>query len=317
MKERLRSSLRGADRFQQGHAWAGLPWAVLRKFSEDQASNLAALIAYYAFFSLFPLLLAAMTVLGFVLQGHPGLRDSVESSFLSQIPIIGSSLGTGSGLKGNGLALVVGLVLAAWSGLAVARTAQTAFNSVYDVPMAERPSLVEKTKRSLVLVVTVGAGLILATAVSGAVTGSGKFLHLGPAAQVGGYVVTIAIDVAVFAVAFNRLTVRDVSWRQALPGALFAAVAWFVLQNAAMAIINHKIAGSKGTYGDFATVIALLTWFYLAAQFVLLGAELNVVLRERLWPRALLDRPQTEADHRALERYAEEQRYVDPGQRSH
>lgn len=312
MKDRVKALLRAADGFQQRHASAGLPYAVLRKFSEDQAGNLAALVAYYAFFSIFPLLMAATTVLGFVLQGDPGLQKSIEKSWLSQLPIVGSSLGQNHGLTGSAAALVVGVLLALWSGLAVARTAQTAFNSVYNVPMAERPAFVQKTLRSLMLIVTIGVGLIVATAISGAVTSTGTSLHLGVGAQVGGYVVALAIDVAMFTIAFNWLTVRDVTWRQALPGATFAAVAWFVLQNASTAIVNHKLHGSQGTYGQFALVIALLSWFYLAAQFVLMGAELNVVLRNRLWPRGLVDRPQTEADFRAFERYAEEQRYEHP-----
>lgn len=316
MKERLLAGVHAADRFQQRRDWLGLPYAVIRKFSEDQASNLAALIAYYAFFSIFPLILAATTILGYVLAGNPGFQHTVEDSWLSQIPLIGSSIGDNqSHLTGNVAALVVGLALALWSGLAVARTAQTAFNSVYNVPMTERPNVIDKTKRAIVLLFVVGIGLIVSTALSGLVTGSGSMLssiHLGFAAKIAGAIIAIAIDVGIFAIAFNWLTVREITWREAMPGAVFAAVAWYALQLGSTAIVTHKLQGAQGTYGEFAIVIVLLSWFYLAAQLVLLGAELNVVLSDRLWPRALLDRPQTDADYRAFEAYAEEQRYTDP-----
>ena len=315
MKERLLGYARTADGYQREHRWAGVPFAVIRKFSEDQASNLAALIAYYAFFSIFPLLLAGTTILGYVLQGNPGLQKSISGSWISQFPIVGDSISKGgSSLNGNALALVVGLGLALWSGFAVARMAQTAFNSIYDVPMNDRPNFVQKTIRSAGLIATIGGGLVISTFVAGIATGSSSFsiIDLGIAGKIAAAVLTIVIDVAIFILAFNWLTVRDLEWRRSLPGATFAGVGWFVLQQATTYIINHKIQGSQGTYGQFAAVIALLTWFYLASQVVILGAELNVVLNNKLWPRAVLDRPQTEADYRALERYAEEQKYEDP-----
>lgn len=310
--DRIRSALRAADSYQQRTPALAVLWGVQRKFSEDQASNLASLIAYYAFFSIFPLLLAATTVLGYVLQGDPGLRHTIDGSWVGQFPIIGTSLGKGGGLKGNGVALAVGVALALWSGFGVAKMAQHAFNTVYDVPMVQRPNFLAKTARAAGLIATVGVGLIVSTFVGSIGTGSGAthFLNVGIAAKIGAEVLTVAIDVGVFLLAFRWLTVRPLSWRETLPGATTAAIGWFVLQAATTFIINHKIEGSKGTYGEFAAVIALLSWFYLASQVVLYGAELNVVLSDGLWPRGLLDRPQTTADYEVLQRYAERTRYV-------
>ena len=74
-------------------------------------------------------------------------------------------------------------------------------------------------------------------------------------------------------------------------------------------IISHYLQKAQSTYGHFATVITILWWFYLQAQITLLGAQLNVVLKERLYPRSLVDAPQTPADHRVLEAYAGERTY--------
>src|SRR5256885_5611148 len=108
------------DAWQRQHALAGFPVAVLKKFGDDRASTLAALIAYYAFFSLFPLLLAFVSILGFVLEGNPSLRDDVVDTALGRIPVIGAQLRDQlHPLTGSGIGLAVGLVGALWASLGV------------------------------------------------------------------------------------------------------------------------------------------------------------------------------------------------------
>src|SRR5438445_1663995 len=112
----IRSVARRVDRFQEHRPWVAFPYAVLRKFGDDGAGNLAALIAYYGFFSLFPLLLVLVSVLGIILRGHPAVRDSIVHSALARFPVIGDQLRVRS-LTGNGLALALGLAAALWAGL--------------------------------------------------------------------------------------------------------------------------------------------------------------------------------------------------------
>src|SRR5947209_16216715 len=99
--------VRRFDDAQQRSRWLALPLAVVKKFGDDGAGSLAALVAYYGFFALFPLLLLFTTVLGFVLQGNPSAQKSILDSALGQFPIVGSQLHTHS-LTGSGVALVVG-----------------------------------------------------------------------------------------------------------------------------------------------------------------------------------------------------------------
>src|SRR3989442_3966100 len=103
------------DGYQQRHAWLGFPLAVRQKYTEDQGGYLAATISYYAFFSIFPLLLVFTTVLGYVLGGHGHLYKSLVDSALGQFPVIGRQLHTHS-LQGNGLALGLGIAPAPWAG---------------------------------------------------------------------------------------------------------------------------------------------------------------------------------------------------------
>ena len=132
--------LASVDAWQRRHALAGFPIAVLKKFGEDRASNLAALSAYYAFFSLFPLLLAFVSILGFVLDGNPSLREDVVDTALGRIPVIGAQLsGEIEPLTGSGIALAIGLAGALWAGLGVTVALGRAFAEIWDVPRLEQP----------------------------------------------------------------------------------------------------------------------------------------------------------------------------------
>jgi uncharacterized BrkB/YihY/UPF0761 family membrane protein len=134
-------------------------------------------------------------------------------------------------------------------------------------------------------------------------------VDLGWYGRLAGYVVAILLDVGLFVAAFRLLTDRDVTIRTVLPGALLAGISFWVLQQISSFIIARRLSGAQGTYGNFATVITMLWWIYLQAQITMLGAQLNVVLADRLYPRSLVGGPQTPADERALDAYAEEQTY--------
>lgn len=305
----MRAVLRRLDRAQRGHAWLAFPFAVVKKFGEDQAGNLAALVAYYAIFSIFPLLLLLVTVLGFVLGGDQALQHKVMDSALKQFPLVGNN--KFQPLHGSVPALVIGAVLALWSGLGVVKTAQTAFDAVYLVARTDRPGFLPATLRAVRLVMVGGLGFILTTALSSAVTGVHSIggVHVGVGLRIIGVAVAVLLNALVFLVVFRWLTVREVSWRDALPGALISAVGLEVLQLAATAFVSHRLKGATPTYGNFAAVIVLLSWFYLQAQIVLLAVEVNVVRQFRLWPRSLSDPPATDADFRSYEAYAERERY--------
>ena len=120
-------------------------------------------------------------------------------------------------------------------------------------------------------------------------------------------VVSLALNLALFLLAFRILTSADVSWGDVFPGALIAAIAWTALQAVGGYVVRHQLQGASETYGTFATVIGFLAWVYLGAQVTLLAAEVNVVRKRRLWPRAIVQPPLTDADERALTSYAEQE----------
>jgi YihY family inner membrane protein len=293
------------DRTQQHSPPAAVAVATFKKFSEDRSSNLASMIAFWGIFSIFPLFLVLVTVLAWVLPVSD--KQSVLGHVAKMLPLLDPS--TVNGLTGSALAFVVGLVTALWSGTGVVRTVQFAFDSVWEVPYHQRPGMVQQTLRSVFVLSTIGAGLVLTTLISGFVVSSANGVHLGALGRVGGYVLSAALDIGIFLAAFRILTTRAESMREVLPGALLAGLAFFILQQLSALIISHYLQKAQATYGHFATIITILWWFYLQAQITLLGAQLNVVLKERLYPRSLVDAPNTPADHRVLEAYAGERTY--------
>src|ERR1700730_792491 len=135
---KIHERLKALDEFQQRHRRLAFCVAVAKRFSDDEGGQLAALVAYYAFVSLFPLLLVFVTVLGFVLEGDPQLKQSILNSTQEQFPIVGDQLRLHS-LPASGVALAIGLIGSLLGGLAVTNATQSAFNRIWQVPVRRRP----------------------------------------------------------------------------------------------------------------------------------------------------------------------------------
>jgi len=290
---------------------------VLYKFFDDQGGYLAALITYYGFLSLFPLLLLLVTVLGYLLHGNPGLQHQILHSALSQFPIIGDQLGGDvHAAHGSVLAIVIGVLGSLYGGIGVVQAAQNAMNVVWAVPKNTRPNPIKGRLRSLLMLAVLGVGLLLTTALSGLTTGAHAYVS-GPVASTGIRLVTlilaVLLNVGLFVAAFRLLTARDVTTRQVLPGAVVAAVGWQVLQAVGTYLVGSKLRGASSSYGVFGIVLGLLAFIYLAAILVVFCAEANTVAAQRLWPRSLLtpfpdDVQLTGPDQRAYSSYAAAQR---------
>src|SRR5947209_7189223 len=166
----LLAPIKRFDRYQQGRRWLAIPMAVIKKFGDDQGGSLAALVAYYAFFSIFPILLVFATILGFVLQGHPGDVRSITHTIQNQIPVVGKFISV-QGLRGSVLAIGLGAVTSLLAGFGVTNAAQQAFDRIWAVPMKARRDFLKARLRGLVLLVSLGLLFILSTAVSGLVAG--------------------------------------------------------------------------------------------------------------------------------------------------
>jgi membrane protein len=305
------------DRFQRRHRVVGYPLAVAYKFFDDQGNYLTAMITYYAFLSLFPLLLLLISILGFALHNDPSLQDRVLDSALSQLPVIGTQIGDNvQSLRGNTLAVVIGALGGLYGSLGVVQAAQNAFNKVWAVPRNARPNPIMARVISLAMLVVLGLGLVLSTALSAlsAVVGRIGGSQLDTGLRVLLAVAAVVLNTALLATAFRLLTAQSVGTPHQLPGAICAAVIWQVLQIFGTYYFGHTLRGSTATYGLFGVVLGLLVWLYLSAFAVVLGAEINAVRHKRLWPRSLLtpftdDVHLTHGDRKAYASYAQTERH--------
>jgi YihY family inner membrane protein len=294
----------GIDRFQQRHALLGFPLAVRQKFAEDQGGFLAASVTYYAFFSIFPLLLVFVTLLGYALQGDPDLQRRVLDSAFADFPVIGPQLKSNvHSLHGSAAALAVGIGVAIWAGTGVALALENALDHIWGVPIRRRANPLLARLRALVWIAVLGGVTLIGTVLGSA----SAIANYATAARAAALAISLAINVVVFLAVFRVLTSHAPSWRDVLPGALVAALAWEALQLAGGYIVDHQVRHASSTYGVFAIVIGLLSWLYVAANVTLLSAEINVVLRRRLWPRSfslITEQPLTSGDEHALRQRA-------------
>ncbi|HEY2428192.1 MAG TPA: YihY/virulence factor BrkB family protein [Acidimicrobiales bacterium] len=296
--------VRPIDRWQQEHRAPSFVFGVVKKYGDDRGGMLAALITFYGFLSLFPLLLVFVTVLGFVLSGNPSLQHSIERSTLSQFPVVGNELIHGR-LRGNGLALAVGILGSLWGSLGVAGAVQFAFNEAWGVPNKDRPAFLPRIVQEVGFFALLGLGIVATQAL----TSLGSIVGNSEVVGAVGVLAALAVNLALFLGIFKLLGPSSVGWWDHLPGAVVATVGWQALQLAGQYLVQRDLRNTTQLYGQFALVLGLISFLSLASQLVLYAVEINAVRAKRMWPRSLIQPPLTDADRRSLaDRAVEEER---------
>jgi membrane protein len=303
------------DRWQREHRVLGIPIGIVYKFFDDQGSYLAAVVTHYAFIAILPLLLIASAVLGFVLQGDPGLEQRILSSALAQFPIVGDQLGRPEGIQGSTTAVVIGILAATYGAIGLGQAAQNAVSVVWAIPRNSRLNPVVSRIRSLGWMIVAGLALAivaLLTSVSSHVEVLGSDLNGAMHWLV--VAVTVIVTACVLALMMRWSTPQREGFRDVLPGAAVTAVLWQLLQMVGGVYVSHVIANASEMNGVFAIVLGLLALLYLASVMAILGLETNAVLTKHLYPRALLtpftDAVElTDADRKVYREYARAQRH--------
>jgi YihY family inner membrane protein len=295
--EQVDRALRRVDAAQQRHRWSAFTVGVVKKYGDDRGGSLAALITYYGFLSVFPLLLVFVTVLGFVLEGNRGLQHELIDSALADFPIIGAQLRRNvHALSGAGVGFAVGLLVLLWGTLGVAHAAQHAMAQIWNVPGRVRPGFLPRLARALVFLVVLAFGVIGTTVLSGVLAGSDE----GTVLTVLGIVLAAALNVGLYLVGMRVLTPKSIPTGDLVPGAVLGGVAWTALQFVGSYLVARQLRHTSELYGFFAVVLGLMFWLYLTAQILVYAAEVNVVRARHLWPRSLAPPPLTPADEETL-----------------
>lgn len=290
-----------ADRLQRRQRWLAFPVAVFKKFGDDRAGNLAALVAYYGFLSIFPLLLLFITALDMALRNDPVLKQTLLNSALSQYPVIGPMIAGQiqdhhNSLPAAGPALVASIIFLVLGARGVAGAMRNALCEVWAVPRNKRPGFPLSLLWDIALVLVVGIGLVTTTTLSGLAGGAGHILS-GAGATVVTVAISLVLNVGVFWLAFRLAAARQVRWRDLFIGAASAAVVWQILQVAGGIVVTHQLKHASSLYGTFGVVLGLVAWLFLQAEVTLYAAEIDVVHAKRLWPRSLRSesKPQEES----------------------
>ena len=240
---------------------------------DRQVTFLAAAVAYYAFVSLIPALLllvvVASAVFGAAIAAELG---TATGAFLTPAgeEAVAVAISSASGRTG---ASVAGLAVLGWSTLKVFRALDTAFAELYGVQT--RPDVLTQLVDAASVVVSVGVGMGVMVVV-GAFVAAADAIPLVDAASV---LALPAFLVVVFVPMYSLLPTPSIGVREALPGAVFTAIGWTLLQAGFQ--VYAAAAGQYQVYGVIGGVLLLVTWLYLAAVVVILGGVLNVVVAGR------------------------------------
>ena len=295
-----------ADRLQRKHGVLGFPYAVVKKYGDDEGGRQAALITYYGFLSIFPLLLLGVAVLSRVLADHPDLRQRMITAIVPEAlrSTVEHSLAT---LPTSTIPFIVGLVGLLLSGTGVVFSVYQTLNHVAAVPYRFRAGFVSRYVRVFVVL----AMLLLGAVAVGGLTVVATALPGQPGAQRAAAVLGSALVVfAVLLFGARLLLARPAPVRALWPGAVLGAVAVTLVLNAGAPLLARLVAKAGPVYGSFATVAGMFALLYLVGQVLVYAAEVAAVRYARLWPRALdLNRP-TAADVRALALLAREQERI-------
>ncbi len=299
----IEKRLRTIDGWQQRHRFPALIIAVFKKFGDDQAGNLVAMLTYFAFLATFPLLLALSAILGLVLKGNPSLQASIQSSALAEFPIIGTQLSSQIGLSSLGHsapALFIGILGAILGGRGLANALQNTLNTVWHVPRIARPGFPSSYLRSLGLLALLGIGTVVTT-FAASLVGVGRLMGLsGIPIKIFAEVLSTVIEAGLFLAAFRIAAAKVVATRDLLVSAVVSSVVWQILLSVAGVIISHDLKHAQAIAGFFGVVLGLLAWFGLQATVIVYALEVDVVRAHRLWPRSLVQPPLTEADKKFL-----------------
>jgi membrane protein len=295
-----------ADGLQRRHGVLGFPYAVVKKYGDDEGGRQAALITYYGFLSIFPLLLLGVAVLSRVLADHQDLRRKLTDAIVPPAlqPTIEHSLTT---LPASTIPFVAGLIGLLLSGTGVVFSAYQTLNHVAAVRHRRRAGFVSRYLRVFAVLAALMAGALAVGTLTVVATALPGQPGVQRAAAVAGSALVIF---AVLLLGAKVLLARPAPVGALWPGALAGAVAVTVVLTVGAPLLARLVAKAGPVYGSFATVAGMFALLYLIGRALVYAAEVAAVRYARLWPRALdLTRP-TAADARALTLMAREQERI-------
>jgi uncharacterized BrkB/YihY/UPF0761 family membrane protein len=260
---RINRLLKDLNLAQQNHKFSAFIVAVIKKYSADQAGREAALLTYYSFLSLFPLLLVLTT---------------------NYFPLLGSQLSSHvHRLHAGGFALISGLLLTIYGNRGIANSFTHGVQQIWFIKESERDGFPKSLYKSLGLIFVGGTGLLGASIIASLTSAAGHGVEF----RLLSVVVNLIILFWLFCFLINFCLPKHVSIKEIRVGAAVAAVGLLILQSLGGYILAHELKHLSALYSYFAVALGLLFWLYLQAQVIYYSIEIAIVSSQKLWPRSL------------------------------
>jgi YihY family inner membrane protein len=285
------------DAYQRRLRPIALPVAVVKRYGDDRGGQLAALVTFYGFLSLFPLLLLLITFAGLFLDGT-SLQNDIVNSALAQFPVIGGTIRENlhAIARGNVAAVVVSVLGLLWGALGITNSLQSATARVYRLDASDEGPWWRRSLNGLTILTLLGVVVLLSSVAAGFSAFGASFVGGSSSlARILVVVLDLAVNLGGYVAVLWRLAPSGTALATLWPGAWLGALGWTALQGAGGYLLTHQLHHASQIYGFFAVVLGLILWISLGAQLFVYATELNVTLSRREWPRQLLAESSTTA----------------------
>jgi YihY family inner membrane protein len=283
----LNSIIDKLDGWQQQHRWPAFAYAVIKKYGDDESGYQAALLTYYGFLSLFPLLLVVTTLAGTLASSHPVQQQDIIRSVTNYFPVLGAQLSDHiHTLHKNGIALAVGVIFIVYGARGVAAAFRRSVQNIWQVPAAQRPGFPQTVLNNFAIILVGGFGFIIASASTGLAASAGH----SPLFKVLAIAINLFILFWLFTFLLNISLPRHVPVRDTVSGALAAAIGLVILQTLGGYLLKTELKRLDALYSYFAVALGLLFWIYLQAQLMHYAITISAVRAQHLWPRSIHDK---------------------------
>lgn len=291
----INRSIERIDRFQRRHDFLAFLYAVVKKHNDDQAGYQAALVTYYAFFSLFPLLLVLTTVAGIIGSHNQDLGQDLVRSVSSYFPVVGQQLDKSvKGITKSGPTLIFGLLFTLYGARGVADAFRNAVYHIWHVPLAGRSGFPRSWVRNFTLILVGGLGFLLAAVIAGWTATAGRGFEFKILSVICNLIVLYITFVLILRISLPLRTPTD----KFRVGAAVSAIGLAVLQTLGSSILLHQTRHLSDSYSALiATTLGLLAWIYLQVQVLMYAVVIDTVRNGRLWPRSFSGKHLTDADN--------------------
>ncbi|MDB5170439.1 MAG: putative ribonuclease [Candidatus Saccharibacteria bacterium] len=292
----IEKSLTSIDSLQRRYRLPGFIYAVIKKYGEDKVGYQAALLTYYGFLALFPLLLVLTTVAGIVATNHPGLKETIIDGMTNYFPVLGSQLTEHvNTFHRSGLALIVGILFVLYGTRGVVDVFRHGVNHIWHEPDEDNRGFFKNIVRSFGIMFVGGFGLLGASIIAGFTAAAGH----GVGFRILSSVINLVILFGLFVFLINVSLPRHITVKHIRKGAASAAIGLVVLQSLSGYVLTRELRSLDALYSYFAISLGLLFWIYLQAQVLYYSITIAAVDSQKLWPRSLTGKDETAADMRA------------------